>query len=429
MGSLNIQAHPEFGCAATRAGIPSLGTSGASVAASKNGNWAEFLLRTARELGPVVQLWPGTIAVTGPEEARHILGKTDSDYFTDRSLLQRGKSLEAGTSALAEWQASRKTILAAMTRATLEEHTNWLIARTERTAGQMLHQRRIDNPMRMLEDVTSASIARYCFGTRQADTIPAAVQTMQDALFPIAASQFDFPAYIRLIQPREWRSRRLHRELRAELRKVLVGSRGTGGLVTAFQSRRLDADTMIKVLIPLLMAAHRVPAAALAWALVEMAKNPAEQDRASAAAITWNPGINASQDVCRVVDETLRLWPPLWVLNRVTSQAVPCISWTIPAGSRVLLIPWVTHRLAPCYLDAEKFDSNRWETLSQLQGAYIPFGGRPRRCPGAQFSYTEMNIILSVLLRRARFRLEGEVTPDFRRTLTPTGFQLIAEAR
>jgi cytochrome P450 len=404
--------------------IPSIGRDRAARAVARDADGLAFLLETARELGPLVQLHPGVVMATGPTEVSDILKNTDRVFCIDRDLLLRKSGHEPGSAELARWADARRAIHTAMTSGMIAAHAAWLAGQAEALADQMLRRRAVPDLTRMLTTVTAASIARFCFGSRSADRVPAAAQGLLDALLPVYASAFEFPAYMRLLQPREWRVRARSRALARELRSALA-DRGDGGVVAVLRDRGMDDGAVVRLLTSLHLAGHTAPAAALSWALIELARNPREQERAAAAAAGWDGTGTAPDALGHVIDETLRLWPPNWIADRWTSERAPCGPWTIPARSRILVPFWVVHRTAACYQEPERFDSRRWESLSPPAGSYAPFGAGPRWCPGARFTRAEMATVLAVLLRRARLRLRGTVSADAHRTLEPTGFELL----
>lgn len=404
--------------------IPSVSRDRVARVAARDADGLAFLLETARELGPLVQLHPGVVMATGPTEVSDILKNTDRVFRSDRDLLLRKSGHEPGSAGLARWTDARRACLAAMTPGMIAAHAAWLAGQAEALADQMLRRRAVPDLTRMLTTVTAASITRFCFGSRPADRVPAAVQGLLDALFPVYASAFEFPAYMRLLQPREWRVRARSRALGRELRSVLAG-RGCGGATDVLRNQGMDDGAVVRLLTSLHLAGHAAPAAALSWALVELARNPHEQERAATAAAGWDGTGAAPNVLSHVIDETLRLWPSNWIADRWTSERASCGPWTIPARSRVLLPFWVVHRTAACYQEPERFDSRRWESLSPPPGSYTPFGAGPRWCPGARFARAGMAIVLAVLLRQARLQLRGTVLADARRTLEPTGFELL----
>lgn len=408
--------------AGTRVPAIKLGQDGA--AAAYNADRLGFLLATAREYGPVVQLWPGQIMITGPAEADVVFRRTGREFFNDENFLLRKVDRRSGPDYVTSWLRSRRAALEGMTPAILSRHAGWLDGRSRTFVADWLARGTVGDVPRELERLTSESIARFSFGAAGPAGVPAAAQAMLDALFPVFSSPFVFPAYLRLFQPREWRLRRRLRDLHAALGRAMAG-RAEDSLASVLIDKGLDDCAAIRVLTSMHLAGHGVPAAAMAWAIVELARNPAEQDMAAGAAARWNGGREPVPDeIGRVVDETLRLWPPSWLSDRVTSQPVSCGSWALPGDARILLPLWVIHRTAACYRDPERFNSNRWLGLKPDPGAYLPFGLGPHWCLGARLARLEIAVFLAVLLRRASIAVRGTARPDARRTLTPSGFEL-----
>jgi unspecific monooxygenase len=408
--------------------LPGPGLSAEAAVAAYQRDRLGFLLHMARRYGPVTQLSPGTIMITGPAEVDAVFRRTDRDYLSDRDLRDRNVLHRPGSAELRAWLTIRRAGLAAMTHRMVGEHAAWLADRAEALVSAWLARGQLASPAAELEPLTSASIARFCFGTRDASGVPAAAQAMLDALFPVFASTFEFPSLLRAMLPREWRVRRRHAALHRELRRA-VSATGEGGLVDVAARAGLGDSEMSRLLTSVHLAAHGVPAAALAWALVEVARNPRQQQSAADSVAGWDGTTPVPAPIGWIVDEALRLWPPSWLADRVTQSQVPCADWTIPAGSQIVLPLWVIHRLAPCYEMPDTFMSERWATVSPGPGEYVPFGRGPHWCLGARFSRAEMTTVLAVMLRRARFALHGEVRADARRTLTPVGFTLDVRPR
>ena len=408
--------------------IPTIGLGRDAAVAAFAQDKLGFLLHAARQYGPVVRLWPGVILVTGPAEVDIVVRRTNKDFLHDRDFVLRKADHRPGSAELATWMKSRRAAIAGMTPTLIAEHTDWLAERTEAFTTNWLRLGLIAGVPQHMQELTSASIARFSFGTRHTPDVPPAAEAMLDALMPIFASPFEFPAYMRALQPREWRLQHQRRVLESALRSA-VRSDGQGGLSETIASQGLNEAAAIHLLMILHLAGHGVPAAVLSWALVELARNPEQQEAAAAAAARWSGTGPAPDEICWVVQETLRLWPPSWLIDRVTDGSAECGGWTIPARSKLILPLWAIHRLADCFPEPERFDTGRWAALSPPPGAYLPYSSGPKWCLGARFADAEITTILTILLRRIRVSLRGEVQPDARRTLTPTGFELLVEAR
>lgn len=126
-----------------------------------------------------------------------------------------------------------------------------------------------------------------------------------------------------------------------------------------------------------------------------------------------------------VIKETLRLYPPAWILNgRTPTEDVEIGGYTIPRGSLVFLSPYVMHRDPRNFAEPEQFRPERWADGLEKRiprYAYFPFGGGPRVCIGNQFALMEARLVLATIARRYRLTLEPnqQVIPDPLITLRP----------
>jgi sterol 14-demethylase len=115
----------------------------------------------------------------------------------------------------------------------------------------------------------------------------------------------------------------------------------------------------------------------------------------------------------RVVQEVLRLHPPLIILMREVMSDFHYKGWTVPAGTTVAVSPAVSNRMPECFADAERFDPDRYAPGREEDKrvfAWIPFGGGRHRCVGAAFAMIQLKAIFSVLLRR--YELEMAQPPE-----------------
>ncbi|MBN8899338.1 MAG: cytochrome P450, partial [Rhodospirillales bacterium] len=125
-----------------------------------------------------------------------------------------------------------------------------------------------------------------------------------------------------------------------------------------------------------------------------------------------------------VVQETLRLFPPAFVLVREAIGPDRLGEQDVAAGSIVMIAPWVLHRHARFWRDPAVFDPDRFmpDAPPPPRYAWLPFGTGPRVCVGAQFALTEATLALAMLLARFEVaRLDTEpVLPAAVVTLTPS---------
>ena len=108
----------------------------------------------------------------------------------------------------------------------------------------------------------------------------------------------------------------------------------------------------------------------------------------------------------QVFTETMRLYPPAWLLARQTTKSVTVAGWNLPRGAMCLLSPYATHRDPAWFPEPERFRPERWEAgqgSERPRHAYFPFGGGPRSCAGEAFAWMEGTLLLAGLARRWRF--------------------------
>lgn len=156
--------------------------------------------------------------------------------------------------------------------------------------------------------------------------------------------------------------------------------------------------------LTLMLAGHETTANALAWAWLLLGRHPAEADRLHAElAVTPDGGPFTRA----VVAESMRLYPPSWLIGRRMLADVTLDGWTVPAGSLVAASQWALHRDARWWDEPLAFRPDRWlgpdgfdeQAPGQPRGAYFPFGLGRRMCVGESFAWTEATLVLATLAR------------------------------
>nr|WP_275983774.1 cytochrome P450 [Paenibacillus hamazuiensis] len=180
-------------------------------------------------------------------------------------------------------------------------------------------------------------------------------------------------------------------------------------------------------MMTMLLAGHETTANALVWAWHLLARNPqaaelfyreldavyAEEELPGATV----PPFELFRKLAytqRVVQETLRLYPPAWIILREAVAEVDLLGETFPAGSSFLISPYAMHRNDRVFGDAGAFRPDRFaeESGGWPRFAYFPFGWGSRGCIGSQFAMMEATLILAGLGRRFRFVSEPGVTTE-----------------
>jgi cytochrome P450 len=181
-----------------------------------------------------------------------------------------------------------------------------------------------------------------------------------------------------------------------------------------------------------LLAGHETTALTLTWACYLLDQNPAAAERLRA---ELNhelkgrpPGL---EDLPRlpyldaVVSETLRLYPPAYLIGRQAVRDLTMGGYPIRRGTTVLISQYVVQRDPRFFADPNAFVPERWldgRLIRELpRFAYFPFGGGQRQCIGNTFAQVEANLLLGILAQHVRVRLVADhpVEPQAVITLRP----------
>jgi cytochrome P450 len=170
----------------------------------------------------------------------------------------------------------------------------------------------------------------------------------------------------------------------------------------------------------LIVAGHETTFTALSWTLDLLSQWPEVYARLCAEVATvLNGSVPRAADLSRlpyldaVINESLRLRPPAWSINRVPLEPITLEGHEFPAGTPLIVSPWILHHEPEIWGDAEAFRPERWldggaERLPR--GAYFPFGLGPRICIGMPLAEMEMRLILATILQQ----VTPVVVPGFR---------------
>ena len=202
-------------------------------------------------------------------------------------------------------------------------------------------------------------------------------------------------------------------------------------------SQQLRDETMT-----LFIAGHETTSQMLSWTWYALSRNPAVEARLHEEL----HGVLAGRapevgDLQRlpylqaVMNESLRLYPPAYILARTAIEPCQIGGYDMPVGATILISQWVTHRDPRFYDDPDTYRPERWlDGLMQRlpAGAYFPFGDGPRRCIGQGFALMEAAIVIAMVAQKFRLQLVPghEVVPEPLVTLRPRqGIRMTLHAR
>ena len=194
----------------------------------------------------------------------------------------------------------------------------------------------------------------------------------------------------------------------------------------SFEQLRDDVLTM-------LLAGHDTIANALTWTWMLLSRNPQVEARLHAELDeVVGDRLPSTEDLGRltytrgVFAESLRLFPPAWVMARRAVGDYQIEDTTIPAGALVVMSQFLLHRDARFFPDPLVFDPGRWQSdsnASRPKLSYFPFGAGPRSCIGEGFAWMESTLLLATLAQTWRLRPASadSVGIEARITLCPKG--------
>jgi cytochrome P450 len=121
-----------------------------------------------------------------------------------------------------------------------------------------------------------------------------------------------------------------------------------------------------------------------------------------------------------VLKEAMRLYPPVWMTARTSTEVTPLVGIRVPKGTSIFLSAWVTHRDGRWFDEPLRFKPERWLDGAEKRvpkGAYFPFGGGPRICIGMGFAQVELAFTLAMIAQRYRL----DLPPGGTITTVPSG--------
>jgi cytochrome P450 len=189
---------------------------------------------------------------------------------------------------------------------------------------------------------------------------------------------------------------------------------------------------LIDEVMTLIVAGHETTASVLAWAWYLLAAHPevcarlqAEVDAIDEDRLRTTGGADMGLAYTeQVIFETLRLYPPGWLLSRRAQGPDRLGAHAIGPGTQVFISPYILHRHAHYWHEPERFDPARFKRGEPAHRfAYLPFAAGPRHCVGEHLAATEMRVHLAMLLRRFTPRCIHNTPPalEARINLRPSG--------
>ncbi|MEO3854926.1 cytochrome P450 [Acrocarpospora sp. B8E8] len=375
-----------------------------------------------------------------PDHAKHVLADNSGNYHKGIGLVQARRALGDGllTSEGDLWRKQRKLIqpafqakrIAAQAGVVAEEAAA-LVGRLRAAAGT--------GPVNVVDELTALTLGVLGRTLLDADLgvfsgVGHAFEAVQDQAMFEMVSLGAVPMWVPL--PKQLRFRQARKELQHVVdrlvaeRRTRTGDWGDDVLSKLIQSTAEEPDPkvgrqrMTDELITLLLAGHETTASTLGWTFYLLDRDPEVAERLHAEAVEVlgdRPPVYEDLHRLRytsmVIEEAMRLYPPVWILTRQALADDEVGGYHVPAGSDVLVCPYTLHRHPEFWNEPEKFDPERFDPGVQSgrpRYAYIPFGAGPRFCVGNNLGMMEAAFVTALVARDLRLtRVPGyEAVPE-----------------
>ncbi len=351
-----------------------------------------------------------SVFVNEPSAVRQVLVKSHRAFGKGRDF-ERVKMLLGNGIIVSDgqvWRSHRRMMQPAFTRKSLEKHLLSMTAEVQRIEVLFADAAASGAPV----DVTTLCsefalrvILRAIFG-RDADDLLA-----EDGSNPFRFLSEEFARDLRAVTKLRSARDRVAQMLPNRRQSPSEHEDFLQALVDAVdkEGNGLSEKEIIDEVMTLVVAGYETSAGTLnwAWALLAEHSDWATKIAVEAATLPSHQGTFTAVDAEQlkatraVLDETLRLFPPVWLFSRKVLEAVTIAETYLTPGTQVYVSPYLMHRRADLWPEPEDFRPGR-QIGEDAEKAFLPFSLGPRRCIGEHFAYLEMQLHLARLCRSFR---------------------------
>ena len=393
-----------------------------------------FLSELQKQYGDIAQfrlfIWP-TVFISHPDYIKHVLQDNHRNYDKDvhlfqvvRPLVGNGLVTVAGGN---DWLRQRRLVqpafhhrrIAALgalmtdtTHGMLQQWGNYAREGQVFDIGEEMANLTLQIVSKALfnVDVSAKKSFRQAFAQVNAFLIdrfympfpPLFIRTPRNRRFWSAIETMDTLVYEII------RNRRLQQEDVSDLLSMLLDTVDENG-------HKMNDKQLRDEIMTLLLAGHETVASTLAWTWYLLAQHPeaeeclyAELDQILAGRIPTMEDLPRLNYTRMILEEAMRLYPPVWQLMRRAIQDDEIGGFHIPANSYILWSPYISHRHSDFWEKPEQFYPEHFSTersAKRLRHAYMPFSSGPRICVGNAFAMTEAQLILATIAQQYRVSL------------------------
>lgn len=391
---------------------------------------------TAGRRGPVVPIRFGAQhfwVVTDPVIAEHILLKEVKSYPRDRRLMKLnrgpGPELMFNTDRWEEWKWRRRLLTPAFRRQSIAEFADTMVDHAIRMAGEL--PGRVDLQA-ALRTMTMRMILQTMFSVTADDEVERLKKSFEKASDVVAGrAAAPIPVPYWLPTPANLELRRLTKyrwkTLFDIVQERIAGNEPQGDLLDMLIAEHLDDDgrsfgpmDLVGEMSGIVFAGHETTAETQTWLLYLLSTHPEIEARVRGeiSEVVGDRRITVDDldrmpFVERVILETMRLYPAVYLTIREADVAHTVSGVEIPEGTRLVINIRGLHRDPVAWRDPDHFEPDRFGSQDgRHRFQYIPFLDGPKKCLGDHFAMMEMRLTIPTLLQRLRFEYVGEKPPE-----------------
>lgn len=422
-----------------------------------------FVMQATREYGDLIcfRMGPKRLYLLNhPAYARHVLQDNLTNYCKGLGLAEAEPLLGKGllTSEGDLWASQRRLLQAAFHGKRMEEFSGSMVSAARSTVERWQTHAASRQPLDISGEMVGLTIdilGRTLFRT-DFSTVAGELSADLSVLTRWAMSRMTSLLGLGLSvpTPRNRRAQKALRRLESMVEQMIrqheqeVRGEECDDILSllaaqsAENGKRLSSERQTRdEVLTLLLAGHETTAATLAWTWYLLARHPdvehllhREVDEVLGGRAPTLSDVPRLVYTRMIVDEVLRLYPPVWLLPRKALNDDLLGGYRIPAKADVLVCVYTLHRHPDFWDDAGAFKPQRFAVEHEARRApyaYLPFGAGPRTCLGSRFGVMEVMLVVAMIAQRYSLRLPAQQTVEAEAALTlhPRGLMMRPHSR